>query len=573
MLLLEKDLSPGTGLRAVARTLRWPYARGEVDKKVQELGRLKNTKHIKLQTDVLAKTLESRYNPGCGKTFLASRIIEDMTSHCSTLEGAALAYFFFDFSAPDKQTYESFLLIYSKSILTLDEIAEVLAIDFSEEPVFSPDLRFVDARDILSVCSSTIAITESKFATTKSEVRLAHASVKDFLVGGGASFAHASKDDFNPCVAHEKIARACMAYLLYLGSTKVELSTIERDYPFAKYAAQNWALHAKQGEDSTRIWETATILLNRNKPWYETLLLLHDVDRPWRCAVNKYEMPNSSWRRRRAPASIKPLAPLYYASLVGFDHVVRSMLDEDVDVNERGGFFGDALSAAAAQGHLEVVKLLIKNGADVDSDQGFQRGPLMAAAAAGHKQVVEQLLEAGADYSRGHYRLGSVLVVAIRNGHEDVVQLLIDNGTDPSRRVGKGQLPTYYAVTYGYPNILKILLSSGAKYERSLLDDAATNHNERAIAILKEHSVRHVDSYPLAIGGLNLSSSQNKTQDSTDSDQPSLQSAAAGGLEATVEQLLNSGVDVDATHEFGYSTALSAAAASGHVSIVKLWAP
>jgi hypothetical protein len=51
MLLLEKDLSPGTGLRAVARTLKWPYARGEVDKKVQELGRLKSSLTLAMTTD------------------------------------------------------------------------------------------------------------------------------------------------------------------------------------------------------------------------------------------------------------------------------------------------------------------------------------------------------------------------------------------------------------------------------------------------------------------------------------------------------------------------------------------
>jgi hypothetical protein len=51
MTLLETDLKPVTGIRAVARTLKWPYARGEVEKKVERLGRLKSSLTLALAID------------------------------------------------------------------------------------------------------------------------------------------------------------------------------------------------------------------------------------------------------------------------------------------------------------------------------------------------------------------------------------------------------------------------------------------------------------------------------------------------------------------------------------------
>lgn len=44
--------------------------------------------------------------PGCGKTILASTIIEDCLKHCAHDPTKAVAYFFFDFNNPQKQSSE-----------------------------------------------------------------------------------------------------------------------------------------------------------------------------------------------------------------------------------------------------------------------------------------------------------------------------------------------------------------------------------------------------------------------------------------------------------------------------------
>lgn len=51
MKLLEAELKPAMGIRAVARTLKWPFARGEVERKVERLNRLKGSLTLALVTD------------------------------------------------------------------------------------------------------------------------------------------------------------------------------------------------------------------------------------------------------------------------------------------------------------------------------------------------------------------------------------------------------------------------------------------------------------------------------------------------------------------------------------------
>jgi len=51
MSLLEKDLQPVSGIRAAVRTLRWPYARAEFEKKVSRLGQLKGSLTLALAAD------------------------------------------------------------------------------------------------------------------------------------------------------------------------------------------------------------------------------------------------------------------------------------------------------------------------------------------------------------------------------------------------------------------------------------------------------------------------------------------------------------------------------------------
>ena len=47
--------------------------------------------------------------------------------------------------------------------------------------------------------------------------------------------------------------------------------------------------------------------------------------------------------------------------------VARLLVDREAEVNAQGGFYGNALQAAAYKGNEAVVRLLVDRGADVVS--------------------------------------------------------------------------------------------------------------------------------------------------------------------------------------------------------------
>lgn len=68
--------------------------------------------------------------------------------------------------SPDPDNLKTFLqwLAYSKRAMTVEEIAEVAAIDCGENdsglPVYASDRRFEDPRDVLSVCYGLVSEVE-----------------------------------------------------------------------------------------------------------------------------------------------------------------------------------------------------------------------------------------------------------------------------------------------------------------------------------------------------------------------------------------------------------------------------
>lgn len=137
-------------------------------------------------------------------------------------------------------------------------------------------------------------------------------------------------------------------YLQYLESPNLDEILIVDKFPLAKYAAQNWVIHAREAEGSTEICKMALRFLHRDELCYKRSFLFHDIDRPWRTIGTRYN-PLVPTRRARRCVPTTTVSPLYYASFVGLVDIVRSLLERGEEINEGCGFFGNALSAAASQ--------------------------------------------------------------------------------------------------------------------------------------------------------------------------------------------------------------------------------
>jgi len=52
--------------------------------------------------------------------------------------------------------------------------------------------------------------------------------------------------------------------------------------------------------------------------------------------------------------------PLYNAAQCNYIEIVKIILDGGADVNAQGGHYGNALQAAAREGHVQIIQALLK---------------------------------------------------------------------------------------------------------------------------------------------------------------------------------------------------------------------
>jgi ankyrin repeat protein len=344
--------------------------------------------------------------------------------------------------------------------LRMEELAEVLAIDFNDEggvPKLNPRWRWEDQEQaLLSSCSSLITIVN---AGESRVVQFSHSSVKEYLTSYRLATRSEDVSRYHILLgpAHTILAQACVSVLLQLDDRVVKDSIYNRS-PLAAYAARHWVSHAQFGHVSSRI-KGMEYLFDKDRPHFASWLRLHDID----------TKPDAS--------SIFPMfisfdepeaAPLYYAALCGFHNVVQQIIDKHPQgVDARGGYYVTALVAALAGRHYKTAQLLYNHGADPNVRCYDERTPLHAAVQSGHMEMVRKLIEYNADVNARN-RVGWTplhTVSRLVQPNIDVVQLLLWHGVDVNARAKDGSTALHEASTYGTPEVVRLLLEHGANVE------------------------------------------------------------------------------------------------------------
>lgn len=375
-------------------------------------------------------------------------------------------------------------LTYSKEPLSLLQLAEVVAVDEDEDPRFDPERRFPEPEDILLICSSLVTATEEDCdyfsdddeASYDDEVsdddsrqrrrmrvvkvKLAHFSVKEYLVSSQITNGEASHYSIRETDANVRIARDCLSYMLFFTDDIPEPSIFEEEwvcskFPLARYAARQWTVHARASE---QINEESMIEL---------------ITELFTSEGNAF----SSWCLDKYPQSE---TPLYYTSKEDLVGVVERLITMGVDVNAPSGSYDNALCTASAAGNTEIVKLLLGAGADPNSlKHGWKHGSaLYQASKCGYdaNAIVRLLLDAGAKAGLEEGNIGdTALHVAAANGNANIVEMLINSGMDVNL---KGTRISFtfqkYALglagVYGNIETVRLLLEAGANSDSK--DDA-----------------------------------------------------------------------------------------------------
>ena len=333
-------------------------------------------------------------------------------------------------------------LAFSTRTLDLEELAEVVAVDFSddESPKYAPERRYQDIRDVLEKCSGLVITIDDENA-----VKLAHFSVKEYLLSKKIKEGSWRHFAINEQLAHSLISRTCLVHLLEAGKAPF------RD-PLDRYAAKHWVSHANSVTSASDINSNLSRLI-------VDFFRSDNAVAHWRTLYN-IDMQRG-WRMRGLRNTPMPM-PIYFAALVGFEVAVTQLIRDGVNLNVIGGNQGTALAVASAEGHTNIVKVLVDGGANVNAQGGFYKNALYAALHHNYEGIVKLLVDGGADVNAQGGFYGNALQAASHRGHEGIVKLLVDGGADVNAQGGEYGNALQAASHRGYEGIVKLLVDGGA---------------------------------------------------------------------------------------------------------------
>jgi ankyrin repeat protein len=378
-------------------------------------------------------------------------------------------------------------LTFAERPLSLDEIAEVVAIDPNRDPVFVDDEKLEDPMELLDICSSLVSIVTDngdKMSGSKKQVAtLAHYSVKEYFLSARSGTDRAAGYSLNFNYGHSMLARACLKYLLQVLGTSSKLAEVLEHAKLISYCADFWMHHAREaGDQDEEVTKVAIRLLSLDNPAYKKWFRV--------IARDLLETPTIRQPSRNVAH------PLYYAASFGLTNVVDLFLKDSKNVALLAGQCRDAIHAATKGGHQRMVKLLLDHGAPVDAEDSCHTTALQMASATGSEQIAKLLISAGANVNSmgGLLRLyGTALEFAVINNHVSVAELLLKNGADVAAVNIDGLDALHIAAEQGHLGIAKLLLEHGANTStpdfegRTPISLASGRGHDHLVKLLLEH--------------------------------------------------------------------------------------
>lgn len=474
------------------------------------------------------------------------------------------------------------LLCFSQRPFRVDELIDALAAPDDWIPGFDlASTRLKDPQALLDLGSGLVENDQNLGAgneiSKKTTVRLAHASVKEWLQSDKSSSTFSHSLPFVDSKGHGIIAQLCIQYLTQFdtecGWTKQDLLK----WPMAEYSALYWRVHLSKSTFPPKLIDLAC------KP------LLNDTMRQnWRRIL---------FCRKRRPARRNfghwlPLnhrgVPLAYAASCPLDPVVKHLFREHrVDANDSGPW-KTALEVAVEQGQLPIIATLINNGADTNARSWVSafNSILSLACNGGSLDIVRYLCDNGARdvvtdrtvfptaltiaaslendalirllLDRGHSvntRSGNLHRFPLHEAADSLrlsnIQLLLDHGAKKELTDGKGNIPLHLAVQYTActPEIARLLTYNGAP---SVMNESGNS----PLAVSISGNVAVCETLLETTSNLQMSKSVTSK---------ALAKAAARGFLGVVETLHQRGAGFTEDEEF----ALIGAVANGHTNVVK----
>ena len=372
--------------------------------------------------------------------------------------------------------------------LTVEELAEILAIDFSADggiPMLKEDLRWENQEQaVLSACSGLITVVKPT-SPESLLVHFSHFSVKEFLTSSRL----AATNEDTLCYhhirlepAHTIMAKTCLGTLLRFGRGYCDI----RQYPLARYAAHHIGDHVEFEDVMSHIQDGIGHLLDTKKPHFAIWLWIRAGNPMYNYLPEEPQLPKvdplyyvaelgflrmAQYLISKRPqdmnvSSCKPETPLYGALAEGRTEVAQLLLGHYPDVDIRNSDGQSPLHLAADNGILKIIPMLIERGADINARDIRGETPLHKCLRGKCQEpfdMVRFLLENNADVNVQDYEHDSPLhVVASRYGSPGLVRLLLEHGANIHSRNRRGETPLHQSCAYAHLEVIRLLLKHGA---------------------------------------------------------------------------------------------------------------
>ncbi|KAL7956611.1 ankyrin repeat-containing domain protein [Trichoderma compactum] len=351
-------------------------------------------------------------------------------------------------------------LAFSMQPLTVDELAEIFIMHPYDAVVIDSSERLFATQDVLIYFSGLVV---ENWGT----VRLAHFSIKEYLVSSRIQQHLASTFSFSDIDAHLFIAYSCFSYLSYMSTSANKGDEQTRSLKI--YAASKCLIHLEMVP--SEYWHAGVIDKLVQALAIRSQSLLHIIHGH---SMREPSIPtgNSAILGHFGSARLLDLhlRPYCLAAYHGFARITGCMLSQAFSASKylTQGDLNTALWYAVYGGRKEVATLLLARGADPNtsrittSDVGCEfeehGDVLQTAVSKGDAVMVNLLLDRGADIAA--QRWGSALQSAAEHGHLDILKLLVGRGANingPCNEKG-----TVLSAAVWHDEGFQFLLDSGA---------------------------------------------------------------------------------------------------------------
>lgn len=159
-------------------------------------------------------------------------------------------------------------------------------------------------------------------------------------------------------------------------------------------------------------------------------------------------------------ATAGPREDLFKAVEIDAPHMIRSLVADGIDPNQRDDRGDVALYVALRNDALQAAEALLAHPRiDIDAANATGETPLMMAALRGRTDWVARLIERGAQVNRAGW---TPLHYAASGGSPPTVKLLLDRGAAIDARSPNGTTPLMMAARYGAIDSADLLRERGA---------------------------------------------------------------------------------------------------------------